>query len=54
MPYHFGVSEDYWNSCWSKSQIKAMLMEQFDSFWACDTGTERAQLAEIERAAHVS
>ena len=30
-----------------------MLLEQFDSFWARDTGTERAQLAEIERAANV-
>ena len=30
-----------------------MLLEQFDSFWARDTGTERTQLAEIERAADI-
>ena len=30
-----------------------MLIEQFDSFWARDIGTERTQLDEIERAAKV-
>lgn len=51
--YHFIMSETLWASRWSKSQVKAMLLEQFDSFWARDTGTERTQLADIERAAHV-
>ncbi len=45
--------ENFWKSRWSKDQIKAMLLEQFASFWARDTGTERTQLAEIERAADV-
>ena len=47
------MNESNWNSRWSKDQIKAMLLEQFDSFWIRDTGTERTQLDEIERAANV-
>ena len=49
--YHFIMNESIWKAKWSKDQIKAMLLEQFDSFWRRDTGLERAQLAEIERAA---
>jgi len=44
------MNENYWTSRWSKDQIKSMLLEQFDAFWERDTGTERTQLAEIERA----
>jgi predicted AAA+ superfamily ATPase len=51
--YHFIMNENIWKSRWSKDQIKTMLIEQFDSFWARDTGIERTQLAEVERAAHV-
>jgi len=51
--YHFSMNENIWKSRWSKDQIKTMLIEQFDSFWARDTGIERTQLAEVERAAHV-
>ena len=47
------MNENSWNSRWSKDQIKAMLIEQFDSFWTRDIGTERTQLDEIERAANV-
>ncbi len=47
------MTENFWISRWSKDQIKAMLLEQFDSFWARDIGTERTQLIEIERAADV-
>ncbi len=47
------MNENFWNSRWSKDQVKTMLLEQFDSFWRRDTGTERAQLAEVERAANV-
>ena len=47
------MDENSWNSRWSKDQIKAMLIEQFDSFWTRDIGTERTQLDEIERAANV-
>ncbi|MCX6082145.1 MAG: ATP-binding protein [Chloroflexi bacterium] len=47
------MNENYWSSRWSKDQIKAMLIEQFDSFWTRDIGTERTQLDEIKRAANV-
>ncbi|MEI7844314.1 MAG: ATP-binding protein [Chloroflexota bacterium] len=47
------MNENSWNSRWSKDQIKAMLIEQFDSFWTRDIGTERTQLDEIERAENV-
>lgn len=47
------MDENVWKSRWSKDQIKAMLLEQFDSFWARGVGIERTQLAEVERAAHV-
>ena len=47
------MNEHYWSSRWSKEQIKTMLIEQFDSFWARDIGIERTQLDEIERAANV-
>lgn len=51
--YHFIMSENLWKSRWSKDQIKTMLIEQFDAFWGRETGIERAQLAEVERAADV-
>jgi len=47
------MSENFWNSRWSKEQIKTMLLEQFEAFWERDTGIERTQLAEIERASRV-
>jgi uncharacterized protein len=47
------MNDNIWKSRWSKSQIKAMLLEQFDAFWARNTGTERTQLVEIERATQV-
>ena len=53
LPYHFIMNENSWNSRWSKDQIKTMLLEQFDSFWGRGTGTEREQLAEVERAANL-
>jgi len=45
------MNENIWKEKWSKSQIKAMLLEQEQSFWQRDTGIERVQLAAIERAA---
>jgi uncharacterized protein len=45
------MSENYWISRWSKDQIKAMLLEQFDAFWKRDTGIPRDKLAELERVA---
>jgi hypothetical protein len=47
------MSENNWKSRWSRDQIKAMLLEQFQSFWQRDTGIEREQLSEIERSAHL-
>jgi predicted AAA+ superfamily ATPase len=47
------MSENYWTTKWSKEQIKALLIEQFQTFWQRDTGILRTQLAEVERLAHV-
>ena len=44
------MDEVYWKSKWSRDQIKAILLEQFETFWRYDTGTVRTQLVEIERA----
>lgn len=45
------MNENSWKARWSRDQIKAMLLEQFQTFWQRDTGIERTQLAELERAA---
>jgi len=47
------MSENYWRTRWSKEQTRAMLLEQSESFWRRDTGIERTQLAELERAARL-
>jgi uncharacterized protein len=47
------MNENIWKSRWSNDQIKAMLLEQFDVFWKLDTGIERTQLNELQRAAHL-
>ncbi len=47
------MNENIWKSKWSRDQIKAILLEQFDAFWQRDTGIVRSLLAEVERAAHV-
>lgn len=47
------MNENTWKSRWSKDQIRAMLLEQFNSFWASDLGIEREKLADVERAAAV-
>ena len=51
--YHFIMNENLWKSRWSKDQIKAMLLEQFDSFWKRDTGIPRDKLAVVEQAARL-
>ncbi len=53
LAYYFCMNEDIWKSRWSKDQIKAMLLEQFASFWVRGVGVERTQLAEVERAARL-
>ena len=45
------MNENPWKARWSEDQIKAMLLEQFDSFWKRDTGIPRDRLAEVEQAA---
>jgi hypothetical protein len=44
------MNETNWTSKWSKDQIKATLIEQFEAFWQYDTGTTRTQLAKVEQA----
>jgi len=44
------MNENKWRAKWSKEQIKAMLLEQFDTFWARETGIVRTQLEKIEQA----
>lgn len=45
------MDEINWRSRWSNDQIRAMLLEQFNSFWERDAGIVRDKLADIERAA---
>jgi uncharacterized protein len=51
--YYFSMSENKWMARWSKDQIKAMLLEQSDSFWQREIGIPRTQLAEVEQAKHL-
>ena len=46
------MNENSWVSKWSRDQIKAMLLEQSQSFWGTETGIVREQLREVERAAN--
>jgi predicted AAA+ superfamily ATPase len=45
------MSENYWLTRRSKDQIRTALIEQFETFWARDTGIEREDLATLEQAA---
>lgn len=45
------MNEITWKTRWSKDQIRAMLIEQFDSFIHRDTGIERTKLRALEQAA---
>ena len=47
------MGENNWNSKWSKDQIKAILLEQHQTFWKHDTGVEREQLSEVEHATQI-
>ena len=44
------MNEVSWKSKWSRDQIKAMLIEQFEAFWQYETGIVRTQLANLEQA----
>jgi predicted AAA+ superfamily ATPase len=45
------MNENNWKNKWSRDQIKAMLLEQFDAFWKYDLGIVRTQLAQLKQAA---
>lgn len=49
--YHCIMSELTWKARWSRDQLRALLLEQFQTFWQRDTGIERERLADLERAA---
>ncbi|MFZ5903210.1 MAG: ATP-binding protein [Chloroflexota bacterium] len=44
------MNENKWTARWTKDQIKAMLLEQFASFWGREIGILRTRLAEVEQA----
>jgi len=44
------MNENNWKSKFTKEQIKAVLLEQQQTFWQRETGVERKRLGEIERA----
>ena len=48
--YNCIMNENHWRARWPRDQIRAMLLEQSNAFWRRDTGIERTQLAELERA----
>jgi predicted AAA+ superfamily ATPase len=43
------MNENIWTSRWSTDQTKAMLLEQFDTFWKLETGIPRNRLVDMER-----
>ena len=44
------MNENPWKTRWTQEHIRAMLLEQFDTFWKKDTGIERSKIKEIEKA----
>jgi predicted AAA+ superfamily ATPase len=51
LAYYFSMDANTWKARWTKEQIRAMLLEQSQTFWQRDTGVERTQLAQLEQAA---
>ena len=51
MRYYFSVSENYWELKWTTDQVRALLLEQYDSFWGRETGIPRSRLADLEKVA---
>ncbi len=47
------MNENNWKARWSTDQIRAMLLEQFESFWQRETGIERSKLKDVEQAVHL-
>jgi hypothetical protein len=44
------MNENSWEYKWSRDQIVAMLLEQFDAFWQFELGTIRTQLSSLMQA----
>jgi len=44
------MNENNWQTKWSKEQIRAMLREQFQTFWKRDTGVVREKLPQLLKA----
>jgi predicted AAA+ superfamily ATPase len=51
MRYYFSVSENYWEPKWTTDQVRALLLEQYDSFWGRETGIPRSRLVDLEKVA---
>jgi predicted AAA+ superfamily ATPase len=47
------MSENNWLSKWTRDQIKAMLLEQNETFWQMEMGIPRSQLSAVEQAANL-
>jgi hypothetical protein len=45
------MNANTWKARWTRDQIRALLLEQSQTFWQRDTGIERERLADLERAA---
>ena len=44
------MNESFWQSRWSREQIRALLREQREAFWKLDPGIERTQMSALLRA----
>jgi len=47
------MNENNWQAKWSKEQTRAMLQEQFQTFWKRDTGVVREKLPQLLQAAEL-
>ncbi|HOT91320.1 MAG TPA: ATP-binding protein [Anaerolineae bacterium] len=45
------MNENFWRAKWTQDQIRALLLEQFETFWRVDVGIPRTRLADVEQAA---
>lgn len=45
------MNENFWRAKWTQDQIRALLLEQFETFRQYDVGIPRASLADVEQAA---
>ncbi len=45
------MNANIWKTRWSRDQLRALLLEQSQTFWQRHTGIERERLADVDRAA---